>query len=188
MSTRSILTALLCLFAVGCATPPMAEQQPTLANIQLARGAEMPMFSLGDFGLAPGKPAGMDRSITIRASTLSAPGGSFAQYLRQTLETELRGAGKLDAAAPTTISGQLTRSEIATNPPTARGTLAARFIATRNGQVIYDRELTVSEDWGSSFIGAVAIPLAMDRYTALYPELVTALLSDPEFRTAVRQE
>lgn len=187
MKMRLVIAAAMSLLAIGCATPPMAEQQPTLGNIQLLRGAEMPMLSVGDFALAPGVPAAVDRSIAIRANTLSAPAGSFSRYLAQTLTTELRGAGKLDATAPTVISGQLTRSEITTSPPTARGTVGARFIVTRGGRTIYDSELTASEDWDSSFIGAIAIPAAMDRYTALYPALVTRLLSDPDFRSAVQQ-
>lgn len=186
MRIRPLFTALICSLAAACATP-MAEQQPSLTNIQLLRTGDLPSFALGAFELGPGLPARMDRSISIRADSVTAPGdGSFAHYLRQTLETELRGAGKLDPAANTIISGQLTQSHVSTGTP-ARGTLGAHFRVERNGQMLYDRELAVSDQWESNFIGAIAIPMAMDRYTALYQRLVTELLSDDAFRAAVRQ-
>jgi hypothetical protein len=180
------LVALSALLA-ACTTT-MAAQQPTLRNIQALRAPEIPALSLGAFELAPGLPARMDRSISIRADSVKAPGdGSFSHYLRQTFETELRAAGKLDESAPTVVSAQLTRSEIGTALSGSRGELGARFVVTRNGQTLYDRELVVNGEWASSFLGAIAIPEAMDRYTALYQDLVAALLNDPEFHNAVRQ-
>jgi hypothetical protein len=185
MRARTLLTALLCALASACVTP-MADQQPSLTNIQLLRTGEMPSFALGDFALAPGLPTRMDRSISIRADSVTAPGdGSFSHYLRQTLETELRAAGKLDPASATIISAQLTQSHVSTGTP-ANGTLGARFHVERHGQTLFDREVVVGDQWESNFIGAVAIPMAMDRYTALYQRLVTQLLSDDEFRAAVR--
>lgn len=184
---RLLALAALALLVVGCATPPMAEHRPTLRNVQALRAAEVPAIELGTFELAPGRPARMDRVIEIRASVLHAPNdGTFSNYLRQTLQTELQAAGKLAADADVVLSAQLTQSAIATSPPDSRGTVAARFVLTRAGSVVFDRELVVNEEWPSSFIGAIAIPQAMDRYTALYPTLVNALLTDPEFRAALR--
>jgi len=184
MRVRLSLAGALC--ACACATP-MAEQHPTLANIQLLRTAEMPSFALGDFHLAPGLPARIDHSVSVRADSLTAPGdGSFAHYLRSTLETELRGAGKLDPASSIAINGELTQSAIGSDPSAGHGLLGARFRVVRGDHVLYEKELIATDTWPSDWIGAVAIPLAEDRYTALYPKLVTNLLSDPEFRAAVR--
>ncbi len=177
----------LALTATACALPPMVEQRPTLANLQTLRAKEIPGLAVGDFRLAQGLPARMDHAITIRASSLKAPGaGSFSGYLKQTLETELKGAGKLDAAAASTVRGELTQSQVSTGLPDSRGALAARFTVIRDGKTVYERELVVDKSWSSSFIGAIAIPEAMDRYTALYPDLVNALLTDPAFRAAVQ--
>ena len=165
----------------------MALQQPTLGNIEALRVSGMPSFSLGAFEPAAGKPTAFDRSVVVRASTLHAPGdGSFAHYLRQTLEAQLQGAGKLEASAPTMISAELTRSEVSSSVPTAHGALAARFQVSRGGLAIYDREIAVQTDWDSSIIAAIAVPDATDHYTALYPKLVSALLTDQGFQSAVR--
>lgn len=184
---RALLAA--CAAAVvlaGCTTSaPMGPQQATLANIQALRTAATPPMALGDFRPAASLPRGADRAIGVRADTLKAPGGSFAAYLRQTLEAELKGAGVFDAASPVVISGVLTRSEVSTGTP-SRGALAAQFVVTRAGARIYEKELTADAEWPSSFIGAIAIPEAMDRYTALYPALVSKLINDPDFVRAVK--
>jgi hypothetical protein len=171
----------------GCAMGPMPELQPTMANLQILRTKNVPALAVGEFRLAKELPPSMDRSIAIRAMTIKAPGtGSFAGYLKQTLETELWGAGKLNPTAVSTIEGELTQSRITTGLPEGRAVLAARFRVRRAGQTIYDRELTVSTSWATNFIGAIAIPEAMDRYTSLYPALVGELLGDAAFQTAVQ--
>ncbi|ATQ41022.1 hypothetical protein [Caulobacter mirabilis] len=188
MRVPLLLAAALCLGAGGCAMGPMAVQGATLDNVQAARAATPAPVAVGAFVLAEGLPKAMDRSIAIRAGSVTAPGGgSFAGYLKTTLETELTAAGKLDAASGTTISGELTQSSVATPLPMSRGLVGARFRVTRDGKVLYEKELTASDEWESNFIGAVAIPMAMDRYTALYPKLVGVLLNDPEFRAALRR-
>ena len=48
------------------------------------------------------------------------------------------------------------------------------------------RPLTASATWKSGFMGAVAIPDAFNHPSALFPQLVTTLLSDPEFKAASR--
>ena len=185
---RMLLAALAALGAAACTTlPPLAEHQPTLANIQLLRNSEIPPLALGEFSPAPSLSERADRALAVRAEIIRAPGdGSFSSYLRQTLEAELRGAGKLDAASGTVISGQLTQSHVNTGGNESEGLLGARFIVSRGGQIVYDREHVVTSQWPSNFIGAIAIPDAMDHYNALYPAIVSDLLRNEEFRRAVR--
>ncbi len=167
--------------------PPLPEHQPTMTNLQLLRSPEVPHLALGEFRLAPGLPERMDRTLQIRAELIRASGdGSFSSYLRQTLEAELTGAGKLDAASGTVISAHLTRSHVETGGNDATGVLGARFVITRGGQTVYDHEHVVNDTWQSDWIGALAIPDATTRYNALYPALVTDLLRNEDFRRAVR--
>ncbi len=185
---RALFAVFAVLLAAACTSlPPLPEHQPTLANVQLLRNPDIPALALGDFALAPGLPARMDRSVSVRAEILRAPGdGSFSNYLRQTLEAELTASGKLDAASGTAISGLLTRSQVETAGDQSTGTLGARFIVTRGGQTLYDREHVVTDAWPSNFIGAIAIPDAMTHYNALYPALVGDLLRNEDFRQSVR--
>lgn len=166
--------------------PPAPEHRPTIGNVQIMRSSDVPALAVGRFALGEGLPERMDRTVGVRAELLRAPNGSFSDYLRQTLETELTAAGKLDAAAGTTVSGFLTQSHVETGgSDVSRATLGARFIVTRNGQVVYDHEHVVTDQWPSQFIGAIAIPEAMNRYTGLYPAIVTDLFEDADFRTAI---
>ena len=186
MRLRFALAALACGLAAGCSTP-LALQQQTFENVQLLAANDIPQMALGEFALAKGLPAGMDKSLGIRADSVTPPAGlTFSGYLKQTLEAELTGAGKLNPSAPVVISGELTRSHVQTSGSNSSGELGARFHVTRNGTAAFDKELVVTETWPSSFFGAEAIPAAMNHYNGFYPKLVTKLLQDPEFRVAIR--
>jgi hypothetical protein len=174
-----------CFLVGGCMSVDAPAQQATFENVSLLQMTDIPSIAIDSFRIAPGLPPQVDESIGIRADTLKAPGGSFSQYLRKTFETELTAAGKLNPEGATALSGELTRSEVKTSPA-GSGVLAARFTAARNGQVIFKKEIAVTDTWKFDFIGALAIPEAMNRYTALYPKLVTALFNDAEFRQALR--
>lgn len=188
MKIRITILAAASLLASACASTQMAPQAASFDSIQQINMPDMPAMGLGAFGLAPGLPAGLDKSITIRASTLKAPGGTFSGYLRQTLETQLTSAGKLNPSSDVSITAELTKSEVKTSLPNGTATIAAHFHVAKAGTPVFDRELSASDEWPSSFIGAIAIPQGMDRYTALYPKLVTTLLSDAEFRKAVKAQ
>lgn len=178
--------SLALLTVAGCAVPAMETYQPTVANSAAVRSPDVPPMQVGEFVLAPGMPANMDRSITIRASTLRPPKGeSFSKYLGDCLATELRAAGKLGSSAGISIRGVLTESKVSSGVSVGEASLGATFIAERNGKIVYRKQLRVSSIWESNFIGAIAIPEAMNQYTALYSRLVGALLADNDFRTSI---
>ncbi len=186
-STVAILAAIVFSLLTGCATqlgPPVASAD----NTTKARATGMGTVQVGPFALAPGKDKSLDTGVSVRASRASAPtGGSFAEYLRETLIVELKSAGLLNPASPAVITGFLTDSQVDPAMSEGSGKLAARFVVTRTGSVVYDKELTVSSKWESSFLGAVAIPAAINEYTALYRKLVGVLLDDPTFKEATRR-
>ncbi len=168
----------------GCASIKMSAPQAALENTAKLPTANMAPTSVGSF-TADAK-AGSDASMSIRGgNSVEAPGGSFARHLGDTLKAELQTAGLLDAASTNVITGTLTSSVLNSNIGTADGKLGARFVVTRAGAVKYDRELTVDSTWESSFIGAVAIPLAANNYEGLYRKLITKLLDDGEFRKSL---
>ena len=172
----------------GCAVPAIDAYQPTIQNAVAVRQADIPTLSVGKFSLAPGRPASMDKSITIRASNLRPPAGtSFSAFLGESLATELRSAGKLSPSADTVVEGELTDSKVSSAVGVGEAKLAATFRARRGTVVIYEKNLSVSAVWQSSFIGALAIPDAMNQYTGLYGKLVGALLQDEGFRQALRR-
>jgi hypothetical protein len=179
--------ALAAAALTGCASQQIGAHQPSLDTVQVLRQANIPNVSVGEFKRAPELPAAHDKSVSVRLSTISSPAaGSFAAYLRESLITELRTAGKYDASAPTVINGQLTLNELnAAGASTGNSKVAARFSVSRGGAVVYDKVITAQHEWSSSFIGAIAIPEAINQYTHMYARLIEQLFGDQEFTGAL---
>jgi hypothetical protein len=172
----------------GCANMAMTAPQPTIDNATKLRAANMAPVAIGAFKIDPAK-ARDDKEMNMRGSNgVHAPSGSFAQYLGDSLKVELQSAGLLDAASGTVITGTLTQTELDAAIGTGKAKLGARFVVTRSNAVAYDRELTVDSEWESSFMGAVAIPLAAQNYEGLYRKLVSKLFDDAAFKAAVAKQ
>ena len=185
MITRIFAVVALALATSACAMG-MAEQQATMDNLRAIQAANTKV-SVGDFTRGPAVSESDDRSIMIRAGKVIPPnGGTFTAFLRQTLITELTAGGKLDANSPIVITGRLTRSDVDAGISKGTAALGATFVVTRGGMQVFEKAFEVKDEWPGDFLGAVAIPAAMDHYTALYAKLVGALLADPEFRAVVR--
>lgn len=179
-----VLTILMGL--VACANVQMPTPVASVTNHEKIRAANMTPTQVGEFKLAPGKPASMDTTISgLRGSSVVPSAGSFSKQLREELIVELKGAGLLDPASTLKIEGELTDSMVDAAIGTGKGRLAARFKVTRYGHLVFDKELSVEASWESSFMGAVAVPTAINQYGALYKALVGRLLDDSEFMKVI---
>ena len=178
--------ALMGSLLFGCAAVKLPAPTASADTVQQLRSATPAPLQAGKFALAAGKDAGMDKiQGGLRGSTVEAQSGSFSQYLKDQLLAELKAAGVYDERSTTVIEAQLTDSKLDAAIGTGTGRLAARFTVTRDGRKVYDKELSVSESWDSSFVGAVALPEAINRYGSFYRKLIAELFKDPEFRKAV---
>jgi hypothetical protein len=191
MNLQRLLTAgcglALALELTGCASIKMSPPKATLATTASLRSASLAPANVGAFRLDASRPAAEDQSISLRgANNVASPiGGSFAQYLGESVRVELEAAGLYDAASQNVITGTLTRTEADAAIGTGKASLGAHFVVTRSGQVKYDDQLTVEDSWESSFMGATAIPMAAAHYEGLYRQLAAKLLDDPKFRSAL---
>jgi hypothetical protein len=182
---RAALAAVV-LALGGCASVQLDTTGPTPATLEKLRASPLAPAQAGSFKLAAGKDAAMDTSLSgLRGSSLTPAKGSFARLLKDTLVTELSAAGLYDAASPVVIEGELLDSRVDAAIGTGTARLAARFTVTRAGRGVFDKELAVDQSWESSFIGAVAVPMAINQYGALYKALVAKLIDDPDFRKAL---
>jgi len=189
LRTSGVALLLCTVLAVGgCALAPLGHPVPSMANIAAARSADLPPMALGPFQLAAGKSPVLDQRVSIRSNNLYSPySSSFSAYLRETLATDLRAAGLLDSASTTIVSGELTDSRIDVPTGTASATVAARFTVTRGGATLYVKELRARTTWASGFVGAEAVPMAVNHYEQLYRQLVASFLGDAELQAAVRR-
>lgn len=170
----------------GCASVKMPAPAPSAANAEKLRATKLVPAQVGAFKLAAGKPADMDTSLSgLRGSSVSPANGSFAGQLRDEIATELTAAGLLDANSKIVIEGQLTDSMVDAAMSTGKGRLAAKIQIKRDGQTLFDKEVVAEATWESSFVGAIAIPAAINQYGALYKTLVGKLFDDADFKRAL---
>jgi hypothetical protein len=163
----------------------MGSPQPSLQTLEALRASDLPAMRVGSFALAPGLPAELDKSAGVRAASLTSPeDGSFAKYLGKTLETDLRMTGKLDPNSDLVVEGLLTANDVDSSVGTAK--LGAKFSLLRAGKPVFEKTLSADAKWESTFIGAVAIPDAINNYTALYDKLALSLLTDADFKAAAK--
>jgi len=66
-------------------------------------------------------------------------------------------------------------------------TVAARFEVRRADRSLYEKSLTATHEWDSSFLGAIAIPAAMQHCALTVRKLLSQLFEDDAFRQAVRR-
>lgn len=184
---RALLALLVVPLAwlAGCAQIPLGAPAPSFENIEKARTSGTAPVAIGQFRVARGANPEIDTGLSVRSNSVVSPvGGSFAQYLRQTLITDFQAAGLYDAASATTLSGFLTDSTLDVPSDTGQASLGARFVVVREGKTVYEKELKTSATWPSTFIGMEAIPTGINQYTSLYHKLVGTLLDDPDYRAA----
>lgn len=171
----------------GCAQVKLAPPSASIENVQLAKSSGIGPVAVETFTPAAGVPKSVDQALSIRSNTFFSPyDSSFSKYLQEALSVELRSAGLLEPKSGTVIGGQLTKSTVEAGASQGTATLGARFKVSKGGNTLYDKELVENDSWESSFVGAIAIPAAVNHYTALYRRLVERLLKDEAFKTAVK--
>src|ERR1041384_5791895 len=107
--SRLVFAALSAALLAGCANVKLAQPQPAMANVVAARAREAPGIAVGKFSLAAAAKPGTDKQVTVRGSPIAVENnGTFSGYLRETLISDLKAAGKYDAASAVVVEGELT--------------------------------------------------------------------------------
>jgi hypothetical protein len=123
--------------------------------------------------------------VSLRGSQLKSPYGSYSNYIEQALKKELGDAGLLDETSKVVVGTVLTKNDVDAAMSKGIGNIAAVFSVTKNGSKIFEKEITAHEEWPSSFVGAVAIPNALNAYPAIVNDLIANLFNDKEFLKAI---
>ena len=183
---RVAFAVLLGATLIGCASVKLPAPTASATTVEKVRAANLAAATAGTFSIAPGKPAEMDSTLGgLRGSSLSAASGSFSQQLKDEIVATLKAANLYNERAPIVIEGRLTDSKVDAAIGTGTARLAAQFSVTRDSKRVFDKELAVDAKWESSFVGAIALPAAINQYSALYKTLVAKLFDDTEFRAAL---
>lgn len=154
-------------------------------NVQALRDAGDARVKVGSV-TAQGEEAN-DESIGLRGSPMRSPYGSYSNYLREALTQELREAKMLDENAQIEISAVLLKNDVhAAGFVTASAEIEARFKVIRAGQAAYDKVKSARIEWGSNFIGSIAIPRAQQHYPELVTALAAQLYADRDFLAVLK--
>jgi len=180
-----LITVTFCLALTACSQVPLS-YQPTMRNLETLKAAHIAPATVGDFSLAPKQQSSIDQSVSARAATVVPPNHSFALFLKEAMIQELQAAGKYDPNSMISINGLLTKNSLEAPIGTGKGTLAANFTVVREGNRVYDKELEEKAEWPSAFVGAEAIPTAINEYTSLYKKLLGRLFADDDFKRATQ--
>lgn len=170
------------MFLTGCAVNAPVFQ-PDFELVNKMKDANLPGMSSGEF-----KPANPGvETVTIRGSTLSSPyANSFALYLKAALDEQLKQAAVWDPKSSIKISGTLNKNDFdGSGINVGEADLAANFSVTRDGNEIHNKDYAIHHEWESAFIGAVAIPRAVENYAVAVQKLLDALFADQEFIRAI---
>jgi hypothetical protein len=175
---------LVALAAAGCANVPAPKYQPAIGNTEVLIG-EPAKIAVGTFTAAPGVP---NRELSMRgANSIKGGGtdGTFSGYLHDAALVELQTAGRYDPHSDLLLTGVLTRNTLITGISEGSATVAARFTLLRDGRACLAKTLIARSQWPSSFLGAVAIPAAINNYPSAYQQLLGKLFTDPQFKGAL---
>lgn len=176
----SMLFLVVAGLLVGCTTPA-PPYSASVANADVTGKLAAPI-AVGRFQFDKGREAELN-SIGARASTFTSPiNGSYADYFADAATKELKAAGKFDAASPRVLTGVLVKNYLtAAGMQVNESDLQVRFRLAQGGNTLYEKLVQAQSQWESSFLGAIAIPRALDNYIATIQKLMGNLFADPEF-------
>jgi hypothetical protein len=188
--TRAGFMALCALVLPACVSVKLPPPQAVIENTVALRDSGIDKANVGNFTLAAGKDKGIDKAVTARGSPISVEGGgSFSGFLRQTLISDLTAASKYDSTATNVIEGELFENSLsAAGSRNASAMLVVRFVVKRNGETRYDKQVRQAAKWESSFVGAIAIPDAINHFSEQFRLILLQLYRDAEFLKALRPE
>jgi hypothetical protein len=180
-----VLTSLLALG--GCASIKLPAPTPNVENVTVLRNAGIGKTGVSSFTLAAGKKPAIDKSVGVRGSSISPDQGTFSSYLAATLRSDLQAADKYDANSPTVILGELLDNQLhAAGVSEADAALSVRFRVKRSSDVLYEKVIDQRASWKSSFVGAIAIPDAINHFGEQFRLILLQLYRDPQFQAALK--
>lgn len=184
---RLSLTTLLaiCLLASGCVSMPAPAYQPSISNTEVLLHGKSSL-AVEAMDAANGVN---NKSLSVRGSSLKGGSdGTFSTYLQEALVAELKTAGRYGPGSNTRIDGTLVKNQLDGGAiKTGTAVVGAHFVVTQSGSAVYDKTLEAQHTWDSSFIGAIAIPAAMENYAAAVQKLIGKLFGDPDFVKATQE-
>lgn len=183
--SKILLSILMVGFISACSINTI-QYQPDFNLVNDMKDSEMQKMSVGEISSQNPKV----NKVSIRGSSMvSTFNNSYAEYLEVALREQLQQAGLYNASSTISIGGELLTNQIS-EAGFSIGTadLSARFKVLSSGEVIFDKVVTITHEWESSFVGAIAIPNAQNNYPIAVQKLISKLMSDRDFISSVQRK
>ena len=117
-------------------------------------------------------------NVNIRSIKMISPFDmSYPKYLRYSLNEYLMQSNIWDPISEYVISGEMIKNKVnGDSIKLGYVLLEVKFEVEKQGEIIYSKIHKVKHDWKSSFIGAKAIPDAMNNYPIAIDKLIEDFL------------
>lgn len=178
---RLMLLLSVLIITVGCTTMS-PNYQESVENVKILQSANASKVEVGKF---TGKLEAEE--LSARGSTFKSPYSSlYSDYIREAVRMEIERAGLLDSVSPTVIEGILEQNVTDAGIITGSQQIRVRFTVRKSKGIVYDKTISVKNEWESSFMGAVAIPRAQNAFPATVTMLLEKLFTDHQFISAIQ--
>lgn len=182
---RGAAIVLVVLIMAGCADVPAPKYQAAVNNTEVLI-KEPGKIAVGQFTAASGVE---NHQLSIRgANALKGGGadGTFSGYLHDAVVAELGTAAHYDPHSQLVLTGVLTSNSIDTGISKGSAIVGADFKLSQDGRMCFEKSIVARSEWPSSFIGAIAIPNAINNYPTAYQKLLGQLFQDQAFTAALK--
>jgi hypothetical protein len=183
----ALLAVISSIAITGCTTTA-PQYTASMTNVQSLKDAGNFTAKVGGF-TSTSQP-GNANPISVRGTTVNSPySSSYSNYIEEAIKQELSIASKFAANSSLEISGVLLKNDIdATGFSTGTTNIEARFIVKYNGNLRYDAVKSINHEFPSSFVGAIAIPRAIQEYSIAVQKLLNTVFEDAAFKKALTSQ
>lgn len=178
-----IIAVLSVLAITGCSTVAPV-YQASFENTQKLKDGSSNQIAVDSFKAANKEV----NNLTVRAGSFASPtNGSYSEYLQKALEQELYDANRLSKNSDVIVGGTLLENEIdASGFSVGVAHVKAEFTVKENDTLKYKKTHSADIQWPSHFVGAIAIPRAIQEYPKVFTQLLHNLYADDEFMEAIK--
>lgn len=183
-SVPALLAALILVCASGCSVVA-PNYSASIDNVETLKKAGDFKAKVGNFA-SPAAP-GNANPISLRGNSMASPNeNSYGAYIAEAIKQELAMAQKLAPNADIELSGLLLKNDIDAGVGTGASNIELQVVVKKNGKVGYDQTKSASRKWESPFVGAVALPRAVQEYLLTIQNLLGSFYEDKDFINAVK--
>jgi hypothetical protein len=181
----TIFSASLFAMLVSACSTVAPNYTPSIANVESLKKVGDFHAKVGTFTSAAAE--GNANPISLRGTNMISPyQDSYAAYVAEALRQELAMSQKLGPNADIELSGVLLTNDINPDMSIGHGNISMQLSVKKNNQVNYERVISTKHQWESSFMGAIAIPQAIQEYPIMIQKLLASLYEDKDFINAIK--